>query len=73
MEDVPRQAYTMGVQTIMSARSILVVANGKDKAQAVYDMCYGPITPQCPASILQLHTNCTVIADEAALSLCPAE
>jgi glucosamine-6-phosphate deaminase len=70
-DDVPRQAYTMGVQNIMHARSILVIANGEAKAQAVYDMCYGPVTPRVPASILQLHTSCTVIADEAALSLCP--
>lgn len=71
-KDVPRQAYTMGVQTIMYARQILVVANGPAKAQAVYDMCYGPVTPSCPASILQLHTNCVVVADEEALALCPA-
>lgn len=70
IDDVPRQAYTMGVQTIMHARSILVVANGQNKAQAVYDMCFGPVTPQVPASILQLHTNCVVVADEEALSLC---
>ena len=70
IEDVPRQAYTMGVQTIMSARSILVVANGEKKAQAVYDMCFGPISPACPASILQLHGNVTLVADEAALALC---
>ena len=69
-EDVPRKAYTMGVQTIMNARSILVVANGDKKAQAVHDMCFGPVTPQCPASILQLHTNVTVVADEEALALC---
>lgn len=69
-EDVPRRAYTMGVQTIMNARSILVVANGSKKAQAVHDMCFGPVTPQCPASILQLHTNVTVVADEEALALC---
>ena len=68
--DVPRQAYTMGVQTIMNARMILVVANGPKKAQAVYDMCHGPVTPQCPASILQLHPNCVVVADEEALALC---
>ena len=72
-EDVPRQAYTMGVQTIMYAHMILVAANGEKKAQAVRDMCFGPVTPSCPASILQLHTNCVVVADEAALSLCPAE
>lgn len=69
-EDVPRQAYTMGVQTIMYARMILVVANGEKKAQAVHDMCYGPVTPQCPASILQLHPNVVVVADKEALSLC---
>ncbi len=72
-EDVPRQAYTMGVQTIMYARMILIIASGEAKAQAVRDMCYGPVAPSCPASILQLHTNCVVVADEAALSLCPAE
>ena len=69
-EDVPRRAYTMGVQTIMNARSILVVANGEKKAQAVHDMCFGPVTPQCPASILQLHTNVTIVADDEALALC---
>ena len=73
IEDVPRQAYTMGTQTIMYARQILVIANGEAKAQAVRDMCFGPVTPSCPASILQLHTNCVVVADEAALSLCPTE
>lgn len=70
-EDVPRQAYTMGVQTIMYARMILMIASGENKAQAVHDMIYGPVTPACPASILQLHHHCIVIADEAALSLCP--
>lgn len=69
-EDVPRRAYTMGVQTIMNARSILVVANGEKKAHAVHDMCFGPVTPQCPASILQLHTNVTIVADDEALALC---
>ena len=70
-EDVPRQAYTMGVQTIMYARMILVIASGEAKAEAVRRMCFGPVDPECPASILQLHTNCVVIADEAALSECP--
>lgn len=71
-EDVPRQAYTMGVQTIMFARSVLVVASGEEKADAVRAMCLGPVDPQCPASILQLHAACTVIADEAALCKMPA-
>ena len=73
IDDVPRQAYTMGIGTIMGAKMVLVMANGEVKAQAVHDMIYGPITPSCQASILQLHPNVVVVADEAALSLCPAE
>ena len=73
IDDVPRQALSMGIQTIMYARRILVLASGADKAQAVRDMVFGLITPQVPASILQLHPQCIVIADEAALSLCPEE
>ena len=69
-EDVPRQAYTMGTQTIMNARMVVVAATGENKAQAVHDMCFGPITPQCPASILQLHPTVVVVADEEALALC---
>ena len=57
IDDVPRQAFSMGIGTIMGAKMILVVANGDAKAQAVHDMCYGPITPSCQASILQLHPN----------------
>ena len=71
IDDVPRQAFTMGIGTIMSAKTVLVMANGEVKAQAVHDMIYGPITPSCQASILQLHPNVVVVADEAALSLCP--
>ena len=73
IDDVPRQAYTMGIGTIMAAKMVLVMANGEVKAQAVHDMIYGPITPSCQASILQLHPNVVVVADEAALSLCPVE
>ncbi len=69
-DEVPRQAYTMGVQTIMRAKMIVMAVSGEDKAQAVHDMIHGPVTPHCTASILQLHTNCVVVADEAALSLC---
>ncbi|RVU98207.1 glucosamine-6-phosphate deaminase [Coriobacteriales bacterium OH1046] len=70
IDEVPRQAISMGIQTIMSAHRILILASGEQKAQAVHDMVLGPITPQVPASILQLHPACTVIADEAALALC---
>lgn len=70
---VPRFAYSMGVRSILLARRILLIVGGEDKAKAVRDACYGSITPDVPASILQLHPNVTVIADQAALSLCPAE
>lgn len=68
-EAVPKQAITMGIGTIMQARKILLVANGESKAQAVYDMLFGPVTPKCPASILRFHQDVTVIVDEAAFRL----
>lgn len=64
--DVPRQAYTMGIGTIMKARSILVVASGAGKAQIVRDAFTGPVTPQVPASVLQLHPNVTLVVDSQA-------
>lgn len=67
-DDVPKQALTMGVGTIMKARKILIVASGADKADAVWKAFAGPITPEVPASILQLHPDVTLMADEAALS-----
>ena len=67
-EDVPRQAYTMGIKNIMQARKILLVVSGEDKADILAQVLEGPITPQIPASILQLHNDVTVVADEAALS-----
>ena len=68
-EEVPTQAYTMGIKTIMQAKTVLVVVSGEDKAQIVKDAFFGPVTPQVPASILQLHKDVIVIADEAAMSL----
>ncbi len=68
-DEVPREAYTMGVGTIMRARAVLVVASGADKAQIVHDAFFGPVTPQVPASILQLHPNVTVVLDAEAGSL----
>lgn len=67
-DDVPKQAYTMGIGTIMSAGKILLLASGEDKADALSRMINGPVTPRVPASILQFHRDVTVIADEAALS-----
>lgn len=66
--DVPRQAYTMGIGTIMSAKKILIVISGEEKAETVKKAFFGPITTQVPASILQLHPDVVVVADEAALS-----
>lgn len=65
---VPTQAYTMGIQSIMSAKRILMVVSGKEKAQILKLAFQGPITPQVPASILQLHPQVILVADEEALS-----
>lgn len=67
-EEVPRQAYTMGIGTILRAGRILVIVSGEDKADIVKKAFWGPITPQVPASILQLHPDVILVADEAALS-----
>ena len=56
-DDVPKQAYTMGIKTIMQAKKILIVASGEDKAAIVRDAFFGPITPKVPASVLQLHND----------------
>ena len=68
-DDVPTHAYTMGIGGIMQAKRVLLVVNGEKKAQAVKDCFFGPITPKAPGSILQLHPDFTLVADEAALSL----
>jgi len=67
-DDVPRQALTMGIKSIMEAKQILMVISGADKAEIVKAAFGGPITPQVPASILQLHPNVILVADKAALS-----
>lgn len=66
IDDVPRQAYTMGIGTIMSAKKILVVVSGADKAEIVKKAFTGPVTPSVPASILQMHPDVTVICDAEA-------
>ena len=65
---VPRKAITMGIASIMQARQVLVVVSGEDKADAVRAAFQGPVTPQCPASILQLHPDVILVGDKAALS-----
>ena len=67
-EDVPRQAYTMGIGTIMRAKKIRLVASGEGKADIIAKAFTGPITPEVPASILQLHNDVTVVCDKAAMS-----
>ena len=68
MDEVPKKAITMGIQSIMNARQILVVVNGEGKADIVQKAFVGPVTPWVPASILQLHPNVVLVGDKAALS-----
>lgn len=67
-EDVPRQAYTMGIQSIMRAAKVLVIVSGAEKAEIVAEAFAGPVTPRVPASVLQLHQNVILVADQAALA-----
>ena len=71
IDEVQKQAYTMGIRTIMQAKKILVVVSGESKADIVSRAFFGPVTPEVPASILQMHPDVTVVCDEAALSLSP--
>lgn len=66
-DQVPRQAYTMGIQSIMQAKMILIMACGADKKEIVKKAFRGPICPQVPASVLQLHNNVILVGDEACL------
>ena len=68
MEDVPRYAISMGIKTIMHARKVVLLANGENKADAIYKTVYGAVRPDAPASILQLHQDVTLILDKAAAS-----
>lgn len=68
MEDVPRQAITVGIETIMESKEILLLISGKGKAETVARLLEGQVDEQFPASVLHKHDNVKVIADEAALS-----
>ena len=70
---MPRQALTMGIRSILQAKKVLIVASGADKADIVYKAFFGPVTPQVPASILQLHPNVALVGDREALSRIPKE
>lgn len=65
---VPRYAFSVGIRTIMMAKKILLIVSGKAKAHALYQTLFGPINPRVPSSILQLHPDVIVVADEDALS-----
>ena len=69
IDEVPRQALSMGIKNIMNAKSIIMVASGKNKAVAVKGMVNGAITPELPASVLQLHPNVVLVCDKDAASL----
>ncbi len=66
-DEVPRYAYTMGISNIMKAKKIVIIVSGEDKASIVKEAFFGPVTPNIPASILQMHSDVTLIGDEAAL------
>jgi glucosamine-6-phosphate deaminase len=66
MRRVPREALTMGIESLLTARETLLVATGREKAQAVAAALEGPVTPRCPASFLTLHPAVTVVLDRAA-------
>jgi len=68
IDEVPTHALTMGIGGIMGAKKVLLLASGEAKAKALYDSCFGPVTPGVPASILQFHRDAVIIADEAALA-----
>lgn len=69
LDSVPHMAITMGIGTIMSARSILLLATGEGKARAIRDAVEGPVTSMVPASVLQLHPDVTIMIDDAASSM----
>ena len=69
ISEVPTKAVTMGLKSIMNAKKIVLIATGKNKAQAIYNLLKGPKTEDVPCSILQDHPDCTIYCDEAAYSL----
>lgn len=66
IDEVPKYAITMGIKNIMRSKQIVLMASGKEKAEAIYKMMYGEVTEELPASILQLHPNVVVIVDQQA-------
>ena len=73
IDEVPTAAVTMGVGTVMAARKIVMVITGADKADILYKVFFGPVMPEVPGSILQFHSDVTLICDEAAAAKMPQE
>lgn len=69
IEEVPTHALTMGIGSIMQAKRILIIAIGEKKAKAIKQLIDGNVTPECPASVLQFHTDVTLMLDKGAASL----
>ena len=69
ISEVPTKAVTMGLRSIMNAKKIVLIATGKNKARAIYNLLKGPKTEEVPCSILQDHPDCTIYVDEEAYSL----
>ncbi len=68
MDEVPTEAYTMGIGSIMQAKKIVVIVTGEGKREIVKKAFLGPITPEVQASVLQLHNDVILVGDEAALA-----
>lgn len=66
IDEVPRQAFTMGLSNIMNAKKIIILANGEGKANAIRELVHGEIREEVPATILRNHPDCILVCDEAA-------
>jgi len=73
LKRVPHQAITMGIRTIMNAKEILLLVSGKEKTEIVRRSLLGPVTPEVPASVLQLHPNVAVLLDQEAAKELPQQ
>lgn len=68
-EEIPKYAFTLGIGSIMKAKKLIVLVNGRGKSDIIKKTLCGPITPKIPATVLRLHPDCTLIADKEALEL----
>ena len=68
IDDVPKQALSLGIKAIMNARQVVLIASGHEKAHAIAAAVHGPVTPQVPVTVLRYHPNCLFLLDQAAAS-----